>query len=125
MAGDDNELEESIELDIDVKKDPRVKLMTLHSSKGLEFDVVFLVGMVEGKLPHDKCSKTDDEVEEERRLAYVGMTRARERLYLTWHMTVFGRGQPADREDSDTWLVPSRFIKDIPPHLRKVRSNLI
>ena len=66
VAGDDNELEEEIKLDIDVKKDPCVKLMTLHSSKGLEFDVVFMVGMVEGKLPHDKCSKTLDEVEEVR-----------------------------------------------------------
>ena len=45
-----------------MKKDPRVKLMTLHSSKGLEFDVVFMVGMVEGKLPHDKCSKSVHQV---------------------------------------------------------------
>ena len=66
VAGDDNELEEEIKLDIDVKKDPCVKLMTLHSSKGLEFDVVFMVGMVEGKVPHEKCSKTLDGVEEVR-----------------------------------------------------------
>ena len=122
VAGEDNELEESIELDIDVKKDPRVKLMTLHSSKGLEFDVVFMVGMVEGKLPHEKCSKSVDQVEEERRLAYVGMTRARERLYMTWHKAVYGRSMGADREDADTWLQPSRFLKDIPAHLRQVIS---
>ena len=122
VAGDDNELEESIELDIDVKKDPRVKLMTLHSSKGLEFDVVFMAGMVEGKLPHDKCSKTLDQVEEERRLAYVGMTRAREMLYMTWYKAVYGRSTGADREDADTWLQPSRFLKDIPPQLRQVIS---
>ena len=64
VAGDDNELEEEIKLDIDVKKDSCVKLMTLHSSKGLEFDVVFMVGMVEGKLPHVLCSKTLNGVED-------------------------------------------------------------
>ena len=122
VAGDDSITEESIDLDLDVKKDPRVKLMTLHSSKGLEFDVVFMTGLVEGQLPHVRSMKSVDEVEEERRLAYVGMTRARELLYMTWYKTVYGRGRPADREDPDTWLEPSRFLKDVPESLRNIIS---
>lgn len=70
MMADDNEidLEEEIELDIDVKKDPRVKLMSLHASKGLEFELVFLVGLEENTLPHVRSIGVPDEMEEERRL---------------------------------------------------------
>jgi DNA helicase-2/ATP-dependent DNA helicase PcrA len=87
-----------------------VVLMTLHSAKGLEFPVVFLVGLEEGVFPHMRSFDTPEEIEEERRLCYVGMTRARKRLYLlhTEVRTLFGRTEPR---------VPSRFIAEIPPEL--------
>ncbi len=87
-----------------------VTLMTLHSSKGLEFPVVFLVGMEEGIFPHSRSLGSDLELEEERRLAYVGMTRAKKALHLT-HATrraVFG--QPSFNRRS-------RFLDDIPQEL--------
>jgi DNA helicase-2/ATP-dependent DNA helicase PcrA len=62
----------------------RVSLMTLHSAKGLEFESVFLAGMEEGVFPHRFCINDEAEIEEERRLCYVGMTRAKERLTLSW-----------------------------------------
>ncbi len=85
-------------------------LLTLHSAKGLEFDVVLLVGLEEGVLPHSRSLDDLEQMEEERRLMYVGMTRARQRLYLlhTFQRTVWGK--------SDLSL-PSRFIDDIPAHL--------
>ena len=72
-----------------------VMLMTLHSAKGLEFPVVFLIGLEDGVFPHLRSISEPDELEEERRLAYVGITRARERLYLThaWSRTLFGGTQ--------------------------------
>ena len=74
--------------------------MTLHSAKGLEFPVVFLIGMEDGVFPHLRSLGEPDELEEERRLAYVGITRARERLYLThaWSRMLFGVDavQPAE-----------------------------
>ena len=88
----------------------RVTLMTLHAAKGLEFRVVFLTGMEEGIFPHDRALADPDDLEEERRLAYVGITRARERLYLTstYVRTLFGVSR-----DSLT----SRFVKEIPDEL--------
>jgi DNA helicase-2/ATP-dependent DNA helicase PcrA len=85
----------------------RVSLMTLHSAKGLEFPVVFLVGMEEGLLPHSSAFKDDAEMEEERRLCYVGMTRAQKRLYLCHAVSrrVWGSIQ---------YLSPSRFLGDVP-----------
>lgn len=84
-----------------------VTLMTLHSAKGLEFPVVFLVGMEEGLFPHTRSLTNAREMEEERRLCYVGMTRAKERLYLI---------SAAQRRLYGTshWNNPSRFIKDLP-----------
>ena len=72
--------------------DDQVVLMTLHSAKGLEFPVVFLIGVEEGVFPHTRALTEPDELEEERRLAYVGITRAQERLYLThaWSRSLFG-----------------------------------
>lgn len=88
----------------------QVVLMTLHSAKGLEFPVVFLIGMEEGVFPHSRSLVEPAELEEERRLCYVGITRARERLYLThcWQRTLYGATRHND---------PSRFLEEIPPHL--------
>ena len=88
----------------------RVVLMTLHTAKGLEFPVVFLVGLEDGVFPHLRSIGEPDELEEERRLCYVGITRARERLYLThaWCRTLWGSTQ---------YNPPSRFLKEIPEHL--------
>jgi DNA helicase-2/ATP-dependent DNA helicase PcrA len=94
--------------DVDELKDEasRVTLMTLHSAKGLEFPVVFLTGMEEGVFPHARSMDDPDEVEEERRLCYVGLTRARDRLYLSWalHRRVHGYGVGE----------PSRFLREMP-----------
>jgi DNA helicase-2/ATP-dependent DNA helicase PcrA len=88
----------------------QVVLMTLHSAKGLEFPVVFLVGLEEGVFPHSRSLFDDDEMEEERRLAYVGITRAERRLYLTraYSRTLFGRTNSNP---------PSRFLSEIPQEL--------
>jgi len=87
-----------------------VSLMTLHAAKGLEFRVVFLTGMEEGIFPHSQSLSEPDELEEERRLCYVGVTRARERLYLThtWSRLLFGGIQQS---------FPSRFLREIPEEL--------
>ena len=85
-------------------------LITLHQSKGLEFPVVFIVGMEEGLIPHSRSMGTPDEIEEERRLCYVGVTRAQKRLYL---LRAFRRGFWGGSGPSD----PSRFLEDIPRDL--------
>lgn len=84
-----------------------VNLMTLHSSKGLEFDYVFIVGVEEGILPHSRSFTDEEELEEERRLCYVGITRAREKLYLTFSE------RRLSREGYST-QIPSRFLGEIP-----------
>ena len=61
-----------------------LNLMTLHSSKGLEFDYVFMIGMEEGLLPHSRSFMEEDDMEEERRLCYVGITRAKQKLFMTF-----------------------------------------
>jgi DNA helicase-2/ATP-dependent DNA helicase PcrA len=88
----------------------RVSLMTLHAAKGLEFSAVFLTGLEEGIFPHDRALSDPEDLEEERRLCYVGITRARDRLYLTstWYRTVFGQGRDS---------ISSRFLKEIPDAL--------
>jgi DNA helicase-2/ATP-dependent DNA helicase PcrA len=93
----------------DLKADA-VTLMTLHNAKGLEFPVVFMVGMEEGLFPHARSMMDPQELEEERRLCYVGMTRAQKRLYLTWAETrmIYGAVQTSQ---------PSRFLGDIPEDL--------
>lgn len=87
-----------------------VTLMTLHTAKGLEYPVVFLTGMEDGTFPHERSLDNDDELQEERRLAYVGITRARKLLYLTraGERSTFGRTQE---------MPPSRFLNDIPGKL--------
>lgn len=84
-----------------------VNLMTLHSSKGLEFENVFIIGMEEGILPHSRSFTDEDGLEEERRLCYVGITRAREKLYLTF------ADKRQGREGYNT-QIPSRFLGEIP-----------
>lgn len=85
-------------------------LMTLHTAKGLEFPVVFMVGLEEGLLPHSRSFEDPAQMEEERRLCYVGITRAKERLYLLYafRRSFFGSSEPGD---------PSRFLADIPREL--------
>ncbi len=87
-----------------------ITLITLHQAKGLEFPVVFIVGLEEGLLPHSRSIDDPDQLEEERRLFYVGMTRAKERLYLT---RAFRRGFWGNTSASR----PSRFLGDVPQRL--------
>jgi DNA helicase-2/ATP-dependent DNA helicase PcrA len=84
-----------------------VNLMTLHSSKGLEFENVFIIGMEEGILPHSRSFTDEEGLEEERRLCYVGITRAREKLYLTFADKRQGR-------EGYSTQIPSRFLGEIP-----------
>jgi DNA helicase-2/ATP-dependent DNA helicase PcrA len=84
-----------------------IHMMTLHSSKGLEFPYVFIIGMEEGLLPHSRAFTDEDELEEERRLCYVGITRAKEKLYLT-----FAERRQTREGYSDQ--IPSRFLGEIP-----------
>jgi DNA helicase II / ATP-dependent DNA helicase PcrA len=90
-----------------------VVLMTLHTAKGLEFPAVFLIGLEDGVFPHLRSLGEPEELEEERRLCYVGITRARERLYLSnaWSRSLFGSTQ---------YNPPSRFLKEIPEHLTQL-----
>jgi DNA helicase-2/ATP-dependent DNA helicase PcrA len=101
LVSDQDELEEAPD---------RVTLITLHAAKGLEFPVVFMVGMEEGLLPHRRALEDERELEEERRLAYVGMTRAKDRLYLVHahHRSTYGVGAQSD---------PSRFLSELPEEL--------
>ncbi len=105
---------DSIALVSDVDKlddsEEAVTLMTMHSAKGLEFEVVFLVGMEEGLFPSKRSIEEDDAVEEERRLCYVGITRAKKKLYITntKKRTLYG---------TTTFSMPSRFIDELPPEV--------
>ena len=94
-----------------------VNLMTLHSAKGLEFNLVFLVGMEEGLFPHKLSLDDDAGIEEERRLCYVGMTRARDRLVLSWarQRRMYGR-------DSLEGSRRSRFLDEVPASLLELES---
>lgn len=114
-----DEFLENISLVSDMKEYKEVEngviLMTLHSAKGLEFNNVFLIGMEEGIFPHSRCYETPSEMEEERRLCYVGITRARKRLYLmnAKKRTLYGK---------TTMNMPSRFIDEISEDL--IESNI-
>ena len=96
----------------------RIWLMTLHAAKGLEFPVVFMVGLEEGLFPHVRAQDDEDELEEERRLCYVGMTRAQTRLILTSaaRRRVFGEYKASD---------PSRFLEEIPSALLEVVDPML
>jgi len=89
-----------------------LQLMTVHSAKGLEFDAVFLTGLEEGLFPHEQSANERDGLEEERRLAYVAITRARNRLYLSHAQTRMLHGQTR-------YNIPSRFLEEIPEGLMK------
>ncbi len=102
-------------------KNNAVTLMTLHSAKGLEFPVVFIAGMEEGLLPVSRSLDNPTALEEERRLFYVGITRAREKLYLTW-------AKQRNLYGEDNYRVTSRFLKEIDPlvvefHQTKMRKE--
>ena len=92
------------------KREEAIKLMTIHSAKGLEFPVVFLVGMEDGIFPHSRALFEQAELEEERRLCYVGITRAKEQLHLTYCRQRMLYGSPQ-------FNPPSRFLFEIPEHL--------
>ncbi len=100
--------------ELDEKADA-VTLITLHQAKGLEFPVVFIVGMEEGILPHRKSFDDPEEIEEERRLCYVGVTRAKKLVYLlrTYRRSLVG---------GSALNPPSRFLRDIPPHLVTIKN---
>jgi DNA helicase-2/ATP-dependent DNA helicase PcrA len=96
------------------KPENAVKLMTLHASKGLEFPVVFMIGMEEGLFPHVRSVDDERGIEEERNLCYVGITRAKDRLHMTWCMERTLFGQTSVKE-------PSRFLDELPEtHIRRV-----
>ncbi len=107
LVGEQDEYEE---------EDSTVTLMTLHIAKGLEFPVVFIVGMEDGVFPHFRSMTDTHELEEERRLAYVGITRAQQRLYLThaWSRTLYGQ---------TNFNPPSRFLAEIPAALVDTRES--
>ncbi|HJT62678.1 MAG TPA: 3'-5' exonuclease [Burkholderiales bacterium] len=89
-----------------------LQMMTVHSAKGLEFDAVFITGLEEGLFPHEQSAMERDGLEEERRLAYVAITRARNRLYLSHAQTRMLHGQTR-------YNIPSRFLEELPPQLLK------
>jgi ATP-dependent DNA helicase UvrD/PcrA len=101
----------------DGEVDDQVVLLTLHSAKGLEFPVVFLTGAEDGVFPHTRALTEPDELEEERRLAYVGITRAKEQLFVThaWSRNLFGSTQ---------YNPPSRFLEEIPDELVEAQGNV-
>ncbi|MEJ5199896.1 MAG: UvrD-helicase domain-containing protein, partial [Anaerolineae bacterium] len=94
----------------------RATLLTLHTAKGLEFGVVFIVGLEENILPHSRSLDDPDQLEEERRLMYVGVTRAKDRLYLVraFRRTIWGRSEINE---------PSRFLRDIAPVIKGAAAN--
>jgi DNA helicase II / ATP-dependent DNA helicase PcrA len=109
LVSDQDQLEDADE------DEGRVTMMTLHTAKGLEYPVVFLVGLEDGVFPHVRSLSEPQQLDEERRLAYVGMTRAQDRLYLTHadHRTLWG---------GTSYNPPSRFLDDVPEELIELRG---
>lgn len=105
---------DSDQVPVEGERGGQVTLMTVHTAKGLEFPVVFVTGMEDGTFPHQRSLGDEGELEEERRLAYVAITRARERLYLTRAAVRSAWGTPQE-------MPPSRFLDDIPAELLDVR----
>src|SRR5262249_29800218 len=99
---------------LDQSKDDQdtLNLMTLHNGKGLEFEVAFLVGLEEDLLPHINSKKTEEQIEEERRLFYVGITRAKRRLFISC-------AQMRGLWGATRHMRPSRFLQEIPQNLRQ------
>ena len=91
-------------------------LLTLHAAKGLEFGAVFIIGLDDGILPHSRSFDEPEAMEEERRLFYVGITRAKDRLYLLRALRRGGRGFSEE-------TIPSRYLEDIPPELLAGRNR--
>jgi DNA helicase-2/ATP-dependent DNA helicase PcrA len=110
----------TLKSDIDTYEEQinQVSLMTLHNAKGLEFPVVFITGLEENMLPIWRSLENDVEMEEERRLCYVGITRAKQRLYLT---------SAAERRlfGNTSSNIPSRFIEEVPPHLKESHRDTV
>jgi DNA helicase-2/ATP-dependent DNA helicase PcrA len=126
-AGEESEERSELELYLDQvalisdldnyeHKPQTVSLMTAHSAKGLEYAVVFLVGMEEGVFPHASSSYDADRLEEERRLCYVGMTRAMEKLFMTC-------ARERRRFGSHSYQSPSRFLREVPEALMQVQTS--
>ena len=96
-----------------------VQLMTLHSAKGLEFPLVFLAGMEENLFPHRMSAEEPGRLEEERRLAYVGITRAMQKLYLTF-------AESRQQYGTESYNSVSRFVRDIPTeYIEEVRLRTL
>ncbi len=108
----------SLAADVDKLEDKKncVTLMTMHNAKGLEFPIVFITGMEEGLFPHANSMEEDKDVQEERRLCYVGMTRAMDILYMTGAACRYVYGTPQ-------WRAPSRFLSEIPKDMIQVTGK--
>lgn len=100
----------------DQKDQDQITLMSLHAAKGLEFPVVFMVGMEDGLLPHSRSLFSQDELEEERRLCYVGITRAKQKLFMTYAANRWSYGTASNQ-------VRSRFLNEIPTDMIKVMGE--
>ena len=101
-----------------LKDSQGVQLMSLHSAKGLEFTIVFLVGLEEGLLPHARSFMSPEDLEEERRLCYVGITRAKQKLFISYATMRYAFGSSAQN-------LPSRFLREISPSLFSKESSFL
>jgi DNA helicase-2/ATP-dependent DNA helicase PcrA len=99
------------------EKQDCVSVMTMHAAKGLEFPVVYMTALEQGLLPHERSLGREDEVEEERRLAFVGMTRAKEELYLC-------NARMREFRGNTSYTTPSMFLNELPPEVKTVDLSL-